>query len=190
MDDKTYTITELEAKTNINRRTIHYYTQQKLITPPVGMGGAAYYTEEHYLRLMLIRELQKSYLKLSGIREALDALSAEEMKDLLEKSRDARTAWTKESLDNWISPAEDGQCAPVRAEDIEAKNYSLRNIGKKATEGKSILPDLKRTPASCIWQRIEVAEGLEVMVRNDLASRYSAAIEEFIRNAKRQKKGE
>ena len=51
LNKKNYSITELEKHTGLTRRTIHYYTKEKLIPPPDGTGGGAKYGEEHLLRL-------------------------------------------------------------------------------------------------------------------------------------------
>jgi len=66
------TITELEKASGVPRRTVHFYIRQGVLPPPDGAGGAARYGEEHLLRLRLIQELQKSHLKLAGIREAFE----------------------------------------------------------------------------------------------------------------------
>ena len=83
-----YTISDLEKHTGLTRRTIHYYTKEKLIPSPDGMGGGAKYSEEHLLRLQLIKEMQKSHLKLSGIKEALDSMSIDELDKLSFKEID------------------------------------------------------------------------------------------------------
>ena len=64
-----YTITEIERKTGIARRTIHYYIKERIIPPATGSGGGASYNDEHILRLNLIKEMQKSHLKLSTAPE-------------------------------------------------------------------------------------------------------------------------
>ena len=86
MNNKYYNISELEEITGLTRRTIHYYTKEKLIPPPDGIRGGAKYNNEHLLRLLLTKEMQKSHLKLSGIREALDAMKIKEMEILYKKA--------------------------------------------------------------------------------------------------------
>ena len=96
-----YSISDLEKHTGLTRRTIHYYTKEKLIPSPDGMGGGAKYSEEHLLRLQLIKEMQKSHLKLSGIREALDAMSLAEMNQLYEKAQKGKIrSWDLDSIEN------------------------------------------------------------------------------------------
>jgi DNA-binding transcriptional MerR regulator len=96
-----YTITELEDLTGLNRRTIHYYTQQGVIPPPEGKGGAARYGEEHLLRLKLIKPLQESHLRLAGIREALEEMSLKEMRTLLNLAS-SEESWDTDSLQAWV----------------------------------------------------------------------------------------
>ena len=67
------TITELEEKSGVARRTIHFYVREGLLPAPEKPGGGARYDEEHLLRLLIIRDLQVEHYRLSAIRERLDA---------------------------------------------------------------------------------------------------------------------
>ena len=66
------TITELEEKSGVARRTIHFYVREGLLPAPEKPGGGARYDEEHLLRLLIIRELQVEHYRLSAIRERLE----------------------------------------------------------------------------------------------------------------------
>jgi len=80
-----YSIEELEDLTDAKRRTIHFYREQGLIRKPSTKGGGARYHPDTLYRLKLIPQFQKkSHLKLSGIREALEAMSIEDMRDCVE----------------------------------------------------------------------------------------------------------
>ena len=57
MENTTFSITELEDATKVNRRTIHYYSQKKIIPPPEGKGGSAKYGLRHYYSLILIKQM-------------------------------------------------------------------------------------------------------------------------------------
>jgi len=200
MENKTYTISELEKRTGLNRRTIHFYAKEKLIPPPDGAGGGARYGEEHLLRLKLIGEMQKSHLKLSGIREALDAMSIEEMRSLVDKVDASRhQVWDREALESWLSPDENNlsyslssASAPRQAELDDIKSMSFLKMGKERLANNQqnsagYLQDLKRSqPAQEeSWQRFDVTEGLEVNVRSDIAKRYRQLIVKLVDELKR-----
>ena len=194
MNNKTYTISELEELTDINRRTIHLYVQEGIISPPDGTGGGAKYYEDHVLRLMLIKHMQKSHLKLSGIREALDAMTTEEMKRLLKKVETGGPEWDAHSIDNWLLYSKDethllkNEADPTKAQSNKFHTYSflktegMQHKPPKAKEGsKSYLRELKRSPSpESSWKRIEVADGIEISIRLDRYNRYRSIINKWI----------
>lgn len=176
-----YTVSELEAMTGINRRTIHFYVKEGVIPAPEGAGGGARYGEEHLLRLQLTQELQKSHLKLSGIKEAMDRLSIDEMRAMVRKARAAARVWDRQSLERWLEQRVAGAAASPDW------NKSLLDLAGGATVSRARLPDgapvhLSSGPGTArsrTWERIIMADGFEVMVRSDLANRYRALIDEM-----------
>ena len=69
MDEKRYTIEELQEITGYSRRTIRYYVQEGLIEPPAGRGRGGFYFDSHLQRLLQIKSLRDQGLKLSDILE-------------------------------------------------------------------------------------------------------------------------
>ena len=76
----TFDIQKLVTESGVARRTIYFYVQQGLLPPPQGAGLAAFYTEDHLLRLQLIPILRQQGLRLDDIREKFARMSAEEMR--------------------------------------------------------------------------------------------------------------
>lgn len=68
---KTFTLDELAALTELPRRTVRYYIQSGLIDRPQGVGKGAYYTQRHLERLLLLRKWQLAGLSLERIGELL-----------------------------------------------------------------------------------------------------------------------
>lgn len=177
------TITELEKASGVPRRTVHFYIRQGVLPPPDGAGGAARYGEEHLLRLRLIQELQKSHLKLAGIREALDAMSLEEMRALAGWQGGENAAWDPETLQHWLregrfhSVAENE--APGAFREVGAR-YRPRTMAMAPLPGEAkspappqagnLLKSLRRQPVleEESWTRFRPAEGVEVQVRAGL----------------------
>jgi DNA-binding transcriptional MerR regulator len=86
-----YKIGKLAEKSGVSRRTIHYYLSRGLLPPPKGAGPQSFYTEEHLLRLELLKKLQEKYWPLDKIRGRLNALTFEEVKkELKEFERHAK----------------------------------------------------------------------------------------------------
>ena len=201
-EDPQYTVSELERLTGISRRTIHFYVKEGVIAPPDGMAGGARYGEEHLLRLKLTRELQKSHLKLSGIREAMDSLTLDQMRSMLEKARGSAKAWDKASLDRWLEDRVAGVGAGVEgvvAESGPRYAEAPESVGEPEPAWNQPLLDLARSPGNRsaevagragthhTWERIEIAPGLEVLVRSDLLPQYRRAIAELAGNVGRRR---
>lgn len=88
---KEYKIGELAEKGGVSKRTIHYYLSRGLLPPPKGAGPHSFYTQEHLLRLELIKKLQENYWPLDKIRKHLNTLPpAEIQKKLIEFERLAK----------------------------------------------------------------------------------------------------
>ena len=83
MSDPEYDIQTLVELSGVPRRTIYFYTQQGIIPPPRGAGLAARYGEIHLLRLRLIPHLRRQGLRLDEIRQRLDGMDLEAMRQHL-----------------------------------------------------------------------------------------------------------
>jgi DNA-binding transcriptional MerR regulator len=83
MPVETYDIQKLITESGVPRRTIHFYVQQGILPPPQGAGLAAFYTEEHLLRLRLIPILRQQGLRLDEIRQRFSEINPEEMRRLV-----------------------------------------------------------------------------------------------------------
>jgi DNA-binding transcriptional MerR regulator len=73
-DEAEYTIGEIAARAGVTTRTIRYYTAEGLLPQPAARGRYAHYGDEHLRRLQQIAELKAAYLPLAVIRERLGAV--------------------------------------------------------------------------------------------------------------------
>lgn len=185
-----YTITDLEARTGINRRTIHFYVKEGLLPAPQGTGGGARYGEEHLLRLQLTRELQKSHLKLSGIREAMDGMTLAQMRAMARKAGTASRPWDSRALGDWL------ETRLRQAASAPAWNRSLLDLagsapppvrevatvrgGPQAAPAPATAPPPPVAAAGEAWERIRVADGFEVLLRSDLADAYRQIVAQMV----------
>jgi MerR family copper efflux transcriptional regulator len=81
MKEVRFKIGELAQRAGVTPRTIHYYVHIGLLPPPKGRGRYSYYTEEHLRRLQVIRQLQRYFIPLRRIKEALRLKSLEEVEE-------------------------------------------------------------------------------------------------------------
>lgn len=71
---KWYRIKELEARTGVSRRNVHFYLQQGLLHPPRRTGRTmAYYDDAHVAALRYIRQARATGAPLFAIKEDLAA---------------------------------------------------------------------------------------------------------------------
>ena len=66
-----YTFNELCTLTEQPIRTVRFYIQKGLVSPPEGSRKGAYYTQKHLDELLAIRKWQRAGLSLERIRELL-----------------------------------------------------------------------------------------------------------------------
>jgi DNA-binding transcriptional MerR regulator len=189
MDMTTMTISDLEQKSGVSRRTIHFYTQQGVLPPPEGTGGGARYGEIHLLRLLLIQDLQKSHLKLAGIREALDQLSLDEMRLLVKERGGQVAAWDRQALEKWLTGAKPQMQtvivepqAPFSFLDLSRSHRKHSDQDKERPEGPRLLNSIRRSggPVEEQWTRFSPADGIELNVRSDVLKKHRSEISAWL----------
>ena len=89
MNENAYTIDRLCELTGYSRRTIRYYVQEGLISPPAGRGRGGYYYDSHLDRLLEIRALQDRGMKLGSIRRMLESEALDDT------AQPAREVWIR-----------------------------------------------------------------------------------------------
>ncbi|MFA4837909.1 MAG: MerR family transcriptional regulator [Candidatus Neomarinimicrobiota bacterium] len=79
-EEKQYKIGELAELAGVSRRTVRFYVQNALMSPPVGLGRGSYYTDEHLTQIARLRDLQKQGILL---RQAVH-LNSEQPEPIIE----------------------------------------------------------------------------------------------------------
>jgi DNA-binding transcriptional MerR regulator len=176
-----FTIDDLAASVGIPIRTIRFYVSQGLLPGPGARGKLATYSDEHLLRLRLIRRLVDQRVPLAEIRERLESLTSAEIRDVL-ADEEQRSA-TRE-----------------RAGEQSPKDYVAALLDQaRAKHHQPVVPPPQRTallsPASPprpgaqqrrgqresdVWRRLELAPGVELHVRADAELRDAELIDRVI----------
>lgn len=136
-----YRLAELTAATGATPRTVRYYIVEGLLPPPQGVGPAAVYTDAHRDRLLLIARLKGEYLPLREIRRRLAAMNDNAVRAALQEP----VATTPPPAPD---PAPTPAVAPVAA-----------------SPPAPATPD--PPPGGERWERITLADGIELHVRDD-----------------------
>jgi DNA-binding transcriptional MerR regulator len=168
-DERQYSLQELADTAGVSIRTIRYYIGEGLLPAPAGAGPQSHYTESHAQRLRAISLLKDRYLPLKEIRRALAGLDDAEVARLIDEL--AGPSGVLESRRLPEAPA----AAPLASESkafYSAADYidaaleespSRRRLTRSRYEARSI----EERDESEAWRRIEIADGVELLVRED-----------------------
>lgn len=179
-------IHEFAKLTGVSTRTIRFYTQEGLLPEPIIQGKYAIYGERHIQRLRLILQLKDAYLPLKEIRQLMDSLTDQDVQDMLAN---------KNQLD---LPSRQ---LPIQAEPKvtdSALNYIANLLQTQSdvrkTETPAQPPSMPR-PSQPIqrlygaptqtWQRIDLAPGVELHIKEPLDPKYRSRFDELVHYAKK-----
>jgi DNA-binding transcriptional MerR regulator len=183
-----YWISELAGLSGVSTRTIRYYIQEGLLPQPEIRGKYAVFTDEYMHRLHLIRRLKDAYLPLNRIRDLLDALDDNRIVPLLEKFESDPVAALSDlqALPVFNQPAPESLELNSPAKD-SALHYiqNLRSPRRTVEEAPKPLfinkMNASVTPhTSEDWQRISLAPGVELHVRQPVRPRLQHLIDQVI----------
>lgn len=174
MQEKRYSIGELQNLTNTNRRTIHFYTQLGLLPRPDNRGSSATYPEEALIRLRLIKELHRRRFKLEEIKEALDrdyeGLKAKLPGELSKESLYDDEIRTKEDLSNYLT-----SCFSSSFNEFLAFAPQMLSSYEKTSK-----PYISSKEEEETVRRVYLAEGIELNIKDEIYRRYNRAIKKGI----------
>jgi DNA-binding transcriptional MerR regulator len=192
MDKESYLINQLAERAGVTVRTIRYYVNEGLLPPPQTKGRYSAYDEDYLYRIRLIKYYKESYLPLSRIRELLDAMTPEEIRATVEK-------YDKEPPEFNTLPSL--ELSEGMEENLSAREY-LNNIAMpkrliqepKVSMNLKMLPELEQRRISprpqltqdVSWKRIEVADGIELLVREDIYQQRRREIKDLIKKMERR----
>jgi DNA-binding transcriptional MerR regulator len=180
-----YSINELARKADVSVRTIRFYINEGLLPAAQMRGRYAVYTEEYLDRLELIRRLKDSFLPLKEIRATLMSLSWEEVRATLADLR---------QQDAGMRPSQEGRQQPAGRQVRESRSSALDYIADLLTSTPANRPLPPRAaphqPAPPAqppgmgqesWQRVILAPGVELHLRQPLPQEDQPKIEALIR---------
>ena len=175
------TMQDLCDRSGIPVRTIRFYITERLLAGPEGRGSATFYTDEHLIRLLLIREMSLLRLPLVEIRERLERVSSAELGQMLS---DMELRSRSEAATNSGSPKEYISAMLTRVrEQRGAYEPSPAPLAQSPLASTASPRDL--------WRRIRLRPGVELHVSQE-AERSEAEmieqIEEFARAFSKNKR--
>ena len=173
-------MTELDLKAlcegaDVTPRTVHFYIQQGLLPPAGTTGPAARYSEGHLWRLRLIRLLQKEHLPLAEIGRRLRGLDDRQVKGLLDERRGRRTPAKGSALEYIRGVLAKGRDREAGGPS-PAADRALMFAARTSDHGAPPEPSLARSQ----WERIDIADGLELHVRRPTTREQQRQLERLL----------
>ena len=191
-------IHELAARAGISVRTIRYYIEEGLLPQPSYQGKYSYYTLNYLDRLELIRRLKESYLPLREIREIMSSLSDADVQEKLKQQPGSSQIILEPPMPAQPSrkPGEEALRYINQLMDDQSR-YKTKGtdnktqptfIGHKELLAKSTISSPDTSPTLTeeeIWQRISLAPGVELHLRQPLDPDTNRRVWQVIQYAKR-----
>ncbi len=196
-DERQYTLQELADSAGVSIRTIRYYIGEGLLPGPEGAGPQSHYTQSHAKRLQAIALLKDRFLPLKEIRRQLTGLDDAAIDRLITDLDGGEL----DELADMHEPAAAPESASVtdeRAFRIDAPpSYDARTLDyidsalsrgtsrfRGIREGRGRMRSEERDEGER-WRRIVVADGVELLVREETYQRRRDRIDWLIDWAKK-----
>lgn len=179
---RSLSLAELTAAAGVSVRTVRYYIAEGLLPPPAGSGPKSSYTQAHLDRLRLINRLKEAYLPLREIRRQLAGMSDDEIRQLLAEAPAA--------VENRSAAAEPSSERPLL--DSAAAYIDRLRQGQRAAAPpvmRAAAAPLASAPArpdaDDVWRRVTLADGVELLMREEAYQRRRDRVDWLIRWARR-----
>lgn len=186
--EERYRLADLVSATGVTQRTIRFYIAEGLLPPPEGAGPAAVYTRAHRDRLALINLLKDRYLPLREIRRRLAPMTDDEVRAELRQLAEVAPA-----------ASQGGAAMMPQQASADAVDYLDEVLGRRAVREptRPTLPPVYfppqpypaprpplPAPARERWERIVLADGVELHVRDDRL-REAIPLDALVRQARK-----
>ncbi|MFZ1986446.1 MAG: MerR family transcriptional regulator [Desulfatitalea sp.] len=137
-----FTLEEICALVETNKRTVRYYIQKGLVERPEGMGKGASYTHVHLEQLLAIRKWKAAGLSLERIQEILanekGVMSSDKpVPPPLLKKQGTVEVWSHLFIDDGIELHIEPRRAGLTPDQVRALFQEVMNLYKKSKERKS-----------------------------------------------------
>jgi DNA-binding transcriptional MerR regulator len=191
-------IHELARRAGISIRTIRYYIAEGLLPPPSYQGKYSHYNEKYLERLELIRRLKESYLPLREIREIMNSLSDDQVKERLKQPSPPSPRYSPEQM-SIRSEAKPGskaleyinQVMDTQAQYRMKGSLNQAHPGVSPSRAMSTPIDFNAAEPAPIkeenetWQRLTLAPGVELNLRKPMEANMERRVQQLINLAKR-----
>ena len=143
-----------------DERTVRFYLGEGLIEPTdERQGSASVYGYRHLLQLLVVKKLQAEHLAIKKIRELVTGLDNSELESLLGESHSERLL--RGDPMNYLQSLL-VNAAPREVHFDAQVSHSMSTPMMSGIADPLFLPDV-----TTHWERMEIADGLELHIRDD-----------------------
>ena len=137
--DKKFTIDEICALVEMNKRTVRYYIQKGLVDRPEGIGKGAFYSHSHLEQLLAIRKWKAAGLSLERIQDILSGgkeggAGDQPLPPPLPIKQGAVEVWSHMHIGDGIELHIEPRRAGLSPEQVRALFKEVMNLAKKIRE--------------------------------------------------------
>jgi len=137
--DKTFTIDEIGALVEMNKRTVRYYIQKGLVDRPEGVGKGAFYRHTHLEQLLAIRKWKAAGLSLERIQDILagekeGGAGDQPLPPPLPRKQGAVEVWSHLHVGDGIELHIEPRRAGLSPEKVRALFKTVMDLAKKIRE--------------------------------------------------------
>lgn len=189
-------ISELAQAMGVSTRTIRYYIEEGLLPQPEVQGKYAVFNADYLVRLKLIKYLKDAYLPLKEIKRQLDSLTVPAMYALVDRFEKDPTGTLAEM---GVYPADKSEIlaskfrvsAPPEDSASDYIQRALKHQGPAVREpvmkfsAPAPAPKSRPSEPGETWQRVELAPGVELNVRQPQPPARRTQVEDLISIAKK-----
>jgi len=175
-------ISELAKLMGVSTRTIRYYIEEGLLPQPEVQGKYAVFNADYLVRLKLIKYLKDAYLPLREIKRQLDSLTVPDVYALVERFEKDPSGTLAEmrvypsdkseflAFDNRVSAPPDDSASEYIQRALKRQNPVVREPVMKfnapaPSPAPNPAPQSRPSEPTETWQRVELAPGVELNVR-------------------------
>ncbi|MFH2040036.1 MAG: MerR family transcriptional regulator [Chloroflexota bacterium] len=207
-----YTLEDLEKLSGMSIRTLRFYIQEGLLPGPDTRGKYARYSKDHLDILRFIDRLKEMHMPLKKIRHLLETMSNEDIERIIRSQTEQNLTFSSPQLFNKVENWEDKNNKTERSSALEyIRNLENLQDGLKINDNNirfmapSAPPQVpaphnnvyksRSLKSGETWQRIHLAEGVDLQIRQPMDKEKEKAVEDLIDTArqlfrKTSKKGE
>jgi DNA-binding transcriptional MerR regulator len=189
-DEPRYSVTDLAGLAGDTPSTLRFYLTQGLLPSPGSTGPGVHYGDEHLDRLRLIRRLQREHLPLAEIRRRLAGLDDAQISELAGAPPAADSLPPPDPSDSALDYVR-RLLSPPSARPVMTQRSLLKRVqaAAEAPAPYAAAPSVAPPPptpseGSAIersqWERIALAEDVELHVRRPLPRPLSRKVDRLV----------